>query len=225
VQFVPPIEASVFVNEPAAHAMQAVWPSLPWYWPAAHGAHATVDTLLKWPAGHWAQLVAPSKADSSHDWDHDADDDDDDDNADDNGIDWARFVAAPGGHTAHATVDTLLYRPAKHVVQVVPAGRHNVSVVDPAAQVAHGVVDALVNRPGIHTVQAVDPSSPEKPLAAQDEDEDEEDTVSWSMYALAASVAQPTGQSAHGVVEILLKRPAVHAVHAMAFEPAIVLVT
>jgi hypothetical protein len=31
VQFVPPIEASVFVNEPAAHAMQAVWPSLPWY--------------------------------------------------------------------------------------------------------------------------------------------------------------------------------------------------
>eukprot|EP01047_Picozoa_sp_COSAG01_P123022 COSAG01_NODE_51921_length_350_cov_10.302789_1_plen_64_part_01 len=50
------------------------------------------------------------------------------------------FVYAPAGHTAHATVDTLLYCPAVHAVHEVPPTAPNVLVTDPAGHTAHAVV-------------------------------------------------------------------------------------
>ena len=41
-------------------------------------------------------------------------------------------VTQPDPHTAHATVDALLYCPAAHAVHVVPPPKLNVSVTDPA---------------------------------------------------------------------------------------------
>ena len=42
-------------------------------------------------------------------------------------------VTQPDPHTAHATVDALLYCPAAHAVHVVPPPKLNVSVTDPAS--------------------------------------------------------------------------------------------
>ena len=42
-------------------------------------------------------------------------------------------VIHPAPHTAHATVDALLYCPAAHAVHVLPPPKLNVSVTDPAS--------------------------------------------------------------------------------------------
>ena len=83
VQFVPPPCAKVSVIDPAPHSTQDDCPPKPWYCPAAHGAHAVVDTLLYCPAAHITHDVPAGAAKVS--------------------------VTEPAGHTAHATVDTLLY--------------------------------------------------------------------------------------------------------------------
>ena len=75
------------------------------------------------PAAHAVQLIAPSPVNV--------------------------LVMEPAGHTAHATVDTLLYRPAAHAVHVVPLALTApvpapISTTDPAGHAVQGcAVEAL----------------------------------------------------------------------------------
>ena len=83
MQLTAPVPLNVSVVEPAPHTRQAVCAALPWYWPAAHDAHATVDLLLYLPLSHDVQFTAP--------------------------VDDSVFVTEPALQVSHATVDALLY--------------------------------------------------------------------------------------------------------------------
>jgi hypothetical protein len=83
VHVVPPVDASVLVTEPALQAKQFAWPSLPWYWPAAHGVHSNVDTLLYCPSVQAVHVVPPA--------------------------DTNVLVMDPAAHDSHADVDRTLY--------------------------------------------------------------------------------------------------------------------
>jgi hypothetical protein len=50
----------------------------------------------------------------------------------------------PAGHIVHATVDTLLYWPTIHAVQLLALAAASVSVTDPAGHTAHATVDTLL---------------------------------------------------------------------------------
>jgi hypothetical protein len=50
----------------------------------------------------------------------------------------------PAGHTIHANVDALLYRPAAHAVQLIAPAPASVLVTEPAGHVVHAAVDALL---------------------------------------------------------------------------------
>jgi hypothetical protein len=123
---VAPATASVLVTQPAPHARQPTCPAMPWYCPAAHGAHAIVDDALYCPATHAAHVVAPLLA--------------------------SVFVVDPASHARHVTVDAELYWPAAHAVHVVPPARARVSVTDPAEHATHGTVDWLLYCPASHAV-------------------------------------------------------------------------
>ena len=68
------------------------------------------------------------------------------------------FVTHPDAHTAHATVDTLLYCPAAHAVQLVAPASPSVLVTDPDVQLAHPTVDTLLYCPAAHAVQLAPPA-------------------------------------------------------------------
>ena len=59
MQLVAPVSVSVSVIEPPGHAVHAICPVLFWYSPAAQPVHATVETVLYFPAAQSVQLVAP----------------------------------------------------------------------------------------------------------------------------------------------------------------------
>ena len=147
VQLTAPTSLSASVVEPAPHSRQLGCAALPWYWPAAQSAHATVGCELNCPAAHAVQLLAPLDArvsvmkparQVSH-------------GDVDTGLCWpaahaehavaptaaCTLVSKPDKQSAHATVDSLLYRPAAHAVQLTPPVDANVSV----------------NEPGLHTKQ------------------------------------------------------------------------
>ena len=64
-------------------------------------------------------------------------------------------VIHPAPHTAHATVDALLYCPAAHAVHVVPPPKLNVSVTDPASHTKQLLAPrAPWCRPTAHDVHA-----------------------------------------------------------------------
>jgi hypothetical protein len=65
-------------------------------------------------------------------------------------------VTDPALHTAHATVDALLYCPAAHAVHAVAPLPVNVSVVDPAPHTVQPVVPLPLYCPAPHTTHAVD---------------------------------------------------------------------
>ena len=52
-------------------------------------------------------------------------------------------VTDPGEHATHADVDTLLYIPASHAVQLTAPDAVNVFVTDPGAQIKHAPWPAL----------------------------------------------------------------------------------
>ena len=64
-------------------------------------------------------------------------------------------VIHPAPHTAHATVDALLYCPAAHAVHVVPPPKLNVSVTDPASHTKQLLAPrAPWYRPATHSAHA-----------------------------------------------------------------------
>ena len=64
-------------------------------------------------------------------------------------------VTQPDPHTAHATVDALLYCPAAHAVHVVPPPKLNVSVTDPASHTKQLMAPrAPWYRPAMHSAHA-----------------------------------------------------------------------
>jgi hypothetical protein len=133
VQAVPPANANVFVMEPGGHWL-----------------HATVETLLYWPAAHTVHEVALVAVNV--------------------------FVIDPGPHMAHGVEETLLYWPAAQAVQRVAAAEPSVSVTLPLGQCLQPVWPALPwyrptpqstqgevglgdLRPAAHAVQAVPPAN------------------------------------------------------------------
>ena len=126
VQLTAPVLLKASVVEPAPQTKHAICPALPWYWPAAHATHATVDDALLCPAMHAVHIVAPLLA--------------------------KVFVVDPASHVLHATVDAGLYWPAAHAVHAVLPARTRVSVTDPAEHATHGVVDWLLYCPASHAV-------------------------------------------------------------------------
>ena len=66
-------------------------------------------------------------------------------------------VTQPFGHTAHASVDTALYSPAPHDVQMDAFVAPSVSVIEPAGQSAHATVELALYLPASHAVQLVAP--------------------------------------------------------------------
>ena len=59
VQLDAPTLASVLVYDPAVHVIQRLPPVLTRYFPAAHDAHAAVDTVLNLPDAQAVQVLAP----------------------------------------------------------------------------------------------------------------------------------------------------------------------
>ena len=53
-------------------------------------------------------------------------------------------VIHPAPHTAHATVDALLYCPAAQAVQVLAPTAACVLVIDPVSQTSHALVDRVL---------------------------------------------------------------------------------
>ena len=56
----------------------------------------------------------------------------------------AEVATHPAGHTAHATVEALLYWPAAQAVHVVLPTSASVSVIHPFGHTAHATVEALL---------------------------------------------------------------------------------
>jgi hypothetical protein len=66
-------------------------------------------------------------------------------------------VIDPGGHTAHAVVDTGLYCPAAHAVHVLAPVAASVLVIHPGAQAEQAAVGVALNWPATHGVHVVAP--------------------------------------------------------------------
>jgi hypothetical protein len=135
VQLDAPTLASVLVYDPAVHVIQVLPPVLARYFPAAHDAHAAVDTVLNLPDAHAVQVLAPVPANV--------------------------FVTAPALHAMHEAVVPApadAYEAAGHAPLHAAAVPWPLSAYRPALQLEHAATfDAVEYCPAAHTMQLLAP--------------------------------------------------------------------
>jgi hypothetical protein len=151
-------------------------------------------------------------------------------------------VIDPGGHTAHAVVDTGLYCPAAHAVHVLAPVAASVLVIHPGAQAEQAAVGVALNWPATHGVHVVAPVA--EPVFVTEPDVQGMQLI-WALAGwyqptahgmqivpdclyfpaghgvqraapLLVSVSEPAGHTEHAAVGAALYFPATQAMHVAA---------